>query len=786
MLRRSPVVILFFCFLSFSGSPLISQEPYRVEIQEISYPPKSPSITIRFQITPPQGFRFVYFYYQTPGQSQFRGFTLPPATDGNYSLTLPEKETPKEILFFLRVVTLDGTVKDIFHSAKEPYRFTFPALTQPEEKREEPSELELEFQLLELQEKEVVVTAAKRVQKITEAPAPVYLLTQDEIRLLPARNLSELLKYLPGVQMRRVNEGMVIVGIRGFADESNNLVLLLFEGAERNWEIFGAPIWEAEPFPLLSLSRVEVVRGPGSVLYGANAFSGVIQLIPSRPEEGGKEKPSATFFAQHDLRYHSRMVELLGEGTTGGTGYLASLHYRQEGSFSDPGETAFRNLSAYGKFAFPSQGYNLHFFSTTYKGELFSVLGETPANLESAGALWEGKGGILKGRVSLISRKAEMGMADPVLHPILPTLTFSTLSGEGEIQGNWEVEDVNLFLFGVQGKVTEFRSPHLVDSPQTEERIGVFIQDEFRTIPYLLINGGIRSDFSTFYLPQETFLRRITLSPRLSLISPITDNQSIRFSVGKAFRRPSFIEQRMALKNFQPLALNPQDKNLLNEEVTGLDLGYIGRFSPFRIGVDLFLNQFKNFIEFDPGLVKYTNTKGRTFLFGGEIVGRWEPNPTTLVFLSYGLLLATGERQYSLGEEEVKKRETFSSEPRHTFNGGGYYQFPFSLKLSLLFHYETEYTARIVNPEKGSLLFAVSEFQEIGPYGSLAFRISYPVTPHLEIGIIGENAQGDKHKEFPSLRLNQPVENLYPPPSGTLFGGENLPPRFFLYAEGRW
>jgi iron complex outermembrane receptor protein len=141
--------------------------------------------------------------------------------------------------------------------------------------------LEAEFELL--QAEDVVVSAAKYTQSIIEAPAAIYVVTREDLEGYGFRSMAEALRFAPGVQISSVNESMSLLGVRGFADESTNLVLMLEQGREMNVELFGAPFLENQSFILDDLERIEIIRGPGSTLYGANAFSGVIQAIPKRP-----------------------------------------------------------------------------------------------------------------------------------------------------------------------------------------------------------------------------------------------------------------------------------------------------------------------------------------------------------------------------------------------------------------------------------------------------------------------------------------------------------------------
>jgi outer membrane receptor for ferrienterochelin and colicins len=133
-------------------------------------------------------------------------------------------------------------------------------------------------------EVETVFSASKFQQKVTEAPASVTVITADEIRKSGYRTLAEVLRSLPGFFVD-YDRDYSYAGLRGFSTpgDYSSGILLLIDGHRTNDNVYDSPNFGTEFILDVDLiKRVEVIRGPASVLYGANAFFGVINVITKR------------------------------------------------------------------------------------------------------------------------------------------------------------------------------------------------------------------------------------------------------------------------------------------------------------------------------------------------------------------------------------------------------------------------------------------------------------------------------------------------------------------------
>ena len=123
-----------------------------------------------------------------------------------------------------------------------------------------------------------VISATKTQKKISEAPSTIISLTGKEIEEMGARTLSDVLKMVPGVQILNRRNGRDMIWIRGVTTGYNTKLLLQIDGIPYREAILGE--WSSdEEIQLNNIERIEIIRGPGSALYGANAYSGVISIF---------------------------------------------------------------------------------------------------------------------------------------------------------------------------------------------------------------------------------------------------------------------------------------------------------------------------------------------------------------------------------------------------------------------------------------------------------------------------------------------------------------------------
>jgi len=130
-----------------------------------------------------------------------------------------------------------------------------------------------------------ITSVAKRAQKLSEAPAAVFVITQEDIRRSGATSISESLRMAPGLQVARIDANKWAITSRGFNGRFSNKLLVLIDGRTVYTPLYSGVYWDMKDTLLEDVDRIEIIRGPGASLWGANAVNGVINIITKSAKE---------------------------------------------------------------------------------------------------------------------------------------------------------------------------------------------------------------------------------------------------------------------------------------------------------------------------------------------------------------------------------------------------------------------------------------------------------------------------------------------------------------------
>jgi len=124
-----------------------------------------------------------------------------------------------------------------------------------------------------------VTSAAKRQQPLSDTAAAIHVITREEIRRSGMTTIPELLRLVPGVHVARIDANKWAISSRGFLDRFSNKMLVLIDGRTVYTPLFAGVYWDVQDTVLEDIERIEVIRGPGATLWGANAVNGVINIV---------------------------------------------------------------------------------------------------------------------------------------------------------------------------------------------------------------------------------------------------------------------------------------------------------------------------------------------------------------------------------------------------------------------------------------------------------------------------------------------------------------------------
>src|SRR5688572_787987 len=155
-----------------------------------------------------------------------------------------------------------------------------------------------------------VTSVSKREQSLSTAGAAAYVITRGDIRRSGMTSIPDLLRMAPGVNVARISANTWAISVRGFNDRYSKKALVLIDGRTVYTPVFSGVYWDQQSVPLEDIDRIEVIRGPGGTLWGANAVNGVIHIITQHSKDTQRGLVSAGAGSQESaqglLRYGAK------------------------------------------------------------------------------------------------------------------------------------------------------------------------------------------------------------------------------------------------------------------------------------------------------------------------------------------------------------------------------------------------------------------------------------------------------------------------------------------------
>src|SRR6266699_3550278 len=130
-----------------------------------------------------------------------------------------------------------------------------------------------------------VTSVSRHAERLSDAPASIFVITGEDIRRSGATRLSEALRLAPNLEVARASASSYAISARGFNGTTANKLLVLIDGRVVYTPLFSGVFWDAQDVMLEDVERIEVISGPGATLWGANAVNGVINVITRRASD---------------------------------------------------------------------------------------------------------------------------------------------------------------------------------------------------------------------------------------------------------------------------------------------------------------------------------------------------------------------------------------------------------------------------------------------------------------------------------------------------------------------
>ncbi len=610
-----------------------------------------------------------------------------------------------------------------------------------------------------------VTSVAKKRQRVEDSAAAVFVISQEDIRRSGATRITDLFRMVPGVQVGEVDSNSVAVSARGFNERLSNKLLVLVDGRAIYRSALSGLVWDQVLVPLQEIERIEVVRGPGATLWGANAVNGVINIITKHTIDSQGGLLAARVGSTERAGGYARWGGLIGED---GAYRLYARGDVDRGLVDESGDrindphkstqTGFRfDWEPNNRDAFTVQG-DIHFGS--FEGvvdtlneptlALFFPFPETDEEFFGFNALtrWA-RSGTEFGDFSLqaYADHLERGEFGSTISSTIFGVDFqNTLSKVGRHEIVWGAniqltQDSGGGTFAVLGNGTE-----------SNQLFGVFLQDEIELLSEeLFLNLGTKIEYNSFTGTE--------IQPSARLFWRPDPDLAFWGAVSRAVRTPARFEADLELVSapippFTPLNPGPLpvtvvalgDDELDAETLYAFELGT--RFSPLdtlSFDVAAYYNRYDNLIvqealepTFGPsGIVVgsiYRNAGEATSL-GLEVAADWE------VTEDWSLKAA-----YSFQEIDYRREPGLAS-TADRFEG-------LTPSHQLSFRSQYDITSDI---EFDLWLRAQDEMKDVSGFVDLDARLAWRPTEFVELAIVGRNLLQTRRVDFDQGSYPAPV-----------------------------
>jgi len=524
-----------------------------------------------------------------------------------------------------------------------------------------------------IETEQVIVTAGKREQYITDLPVSADVIHSDEFSKKNFNNLENALRYVPGVYM--TDDQISIRGSSGYSRGAGSRVLLALDGIPFYTGDTGETIWDM--IPTRVIQRVEIIKGAASSLYGSTAIGGVINVITKDATDtpftflntfiGMYGKPSYSEWRWSDENRLYNGLTLVHARKSGILGIEASLTRLEDMSYRQSG------------------------FSHKYIGFLKGKIEITPASSITilANTLNKKSGNFYywkDSRNALVPTDDQQGQTVTTSRYLFGAIYKNVLSNDfllniktsyyrtdwsdtspamdksvtnlyrGEIQINRSFSDNVVVVAGAEGLSSNVKS-NLFGNPDMWSG-GIYLQGDISYLHPLTVSAGIRYDYSKL----DTLNGENALSPKIGLNYKVTDKFILRSSAGTGFRAPSLAEA-FTSTTASGIIIKP-NPDLKSETNFTFEFGadYLP-LNEFNLSAAVFQSEYYDFIEprIDPadGYAVFRNvTRARIQGFESDIKSGLF-NKKVILSLSYTYLWA----------RDLNKKKALKYRPRHMFVG---------------------------------------------------------------------------------------------------------------------
>jgi iron complex outermembrane receptor protein len=600
-----------------------------------------------------------------------------------------------------------------------------------------------------------VTTATRQPVTVNRTPAAVYVISQEDIRRSGATSIPEALRLAPGVEVARIDSVKWAIGIRGFESRLSREILVLIDGRTVYDPSFHGVYWEVQDTLLEDIDRIEVVRGAGGTIWGANAVDGVINIITRNSKDtkgtlisaGGGTVDQGFLDARFggsnnkgfDYRLYARGSTVSPESHSNGQQF-DDWRRAQAGFRTDWQINPTDMLTVQGDIYTDVDGESV---KTTLLTAPYSAIVNKNAQL--------GGGNVLGRWTRKFSDKSDLQIQTYY------DRTSRQQANQAEYRNTFDFDLIDRMktahdqeiTWGLGARISRAELPAIVPtyvfSPdrRTDQLYTGFVQDE---IPILADKVSLTLGSKLLHSSFTGF----DLEPSARVLWTPSSRQSVWGAVTRAVRTPSDIEDTLTsttLVSVSPLAYNVTtgDGEFTSETMLGYELGYRSLITP-KVSIDVatFYNNYNHLQSLEPGIPytsispqpltiinPYTNGNGlRGTTSGFEIVPNWKPFSWWRLEASWAYLNFVLRTRPGSGDT-VSVTSQEGSSPRHDVAFKSWIDLPHRIEFSQDFRFVSALPAQLV-----------------GSYKTADARLAWQFVPHVEFSITGQNLFQPRHLEY--------------------------------------
>jgi iron complex outermembrane receptor protein len=600
--------------------------------------------------------------------------------------------------------------------------------------------------LLEMQ----ITSVSREEQQFLSTPAAVFVITEQDIRRSGATDVAELLRMVPGMNVARVNSGTWAIGARGFNAQYATKLLVIIDGRSVYDPGFSGVFWQMQNLVLEDIERIEVIRGPGATMWGANAMNGLISITTKRTGktqgafltvDGGTGRP-----AEASARFGGDIGAALS--------YRAFARQTTRSAFTTstggPGGDAWNMTSLGARVDWEPSARD----TLTFQGEGYRINADNREPILTAlvpaaygDASFGDRGGHVLGRwTRSLAPRSELGLqvyydsrrrtrfGANAVDTVDVVLTQSTPLGRRH-HFNWGV--------GYRVVRDHYESSvalRLTPSRETSRIASAFVQSELT-----LVEDALFVTIGSMF--QESSFSGGNIQPAVRAVWQPTERQSVWASTARAVRTPNRAERGVRLYP-QTFPAGPLvglvevrgQQDMTSEKLSAIEAGY--RYQPMSglwFDVSTFRNRYRDLSVVEPGAIAfeaapqphmvlptYFTNNGAGSTYGAELAAHYQVADTVTFKGSFSVL----RMRLGIDGTSVLAKENEGESPQHQGYIGSTVKLPRDVDLS-------------------GHVYMVGALTQYGvpAYTRVDVTSTWRATDHLRLKVVGQNLLGP-HIEF--------------------------------------